>query len=103
MPNRKAVLNDDDDVANVSGYSFVGHIIHLNLREELEPYKYVIGQIFLHLPNVTTVVNKTTAIDNTYRNFSMEKFLYVLSIAVVLFTTVVTLGKCKNIWPMTYL
>ena len=38
----------------------------------MDPYKYVIGQIFLLQPNVRTVVNKTTAIDNTYRNFSME-------------------------------
>ena len=41
-------------------------------RECLEPYKLVIGQILLLLPNVKTVVNKINSIDNTYRNFAME-------------------------------
>ena len=40
--------------------------------ECLEPYKLVIGQILLLLPNVKTVVNKINSIDNTYRNFAME-------------------------------
>jgi len=57
---------------DVSGYSLIGHICHLNLRECLEPYKLVIGQILLLLPNVKTVVNKINSIDNTYRNFAME-------------------------------
>ena len=61
-----------EDVDNVSGYSYIGHICHLNLKEEVSPYKQVIGQILLQLPNITSVVNKTTAINNTYRNFSME-------------------------------
>ena len=32
----------------------------------------MIGQILLQLPNIKTVVNKTTSINNTYRNFAME-------------------------------
>ena len=61
-----------ENVDNVSGYSFIGHICHLNLRDEVHPYKNVIGQILLLLPNVKTVVNKATTINNTYRNFAME-------------------------------
>jgi len=44
----------------------------LNLRQHLEEYKAVIGQILLRLPSIRTVVNKSSTIDNTYRNFSME-------------------------------
>lgn len=37
-----AVLGDS--APNVAGFSSVGHIIHLNLRSEHEPYKKMIGQ-----------------------------------------------------------
>ena len=67
-----AVLNDETNIENVSGYSFIGHICHVNLKPEVEPYKKVIGQILLQLPNVKSVVNKTNEINNTYRNFAME-------------------------------
>ena len=60
------------NVDNVSGYAFVGHIIHVNLREEAYAYKHVIGQILLQAPNIRTVVNKKMTINNTYRNFEME-------------------------------
>jgi tRNA (guanine37-N1)-methyltransferase len=46
--------------------------VHVNLKEELSPYKPVIGQILLRLPNVQMVVNKSSNIDNTFRNFEME-------------------------------
>ena len=65
-------MNDEENIDNVSGYSFIGHVCHLNLKQEADPYKKVIGQILLQLPNVKTVVNKTNVIDNTYRNFAME-------------------------------
>ena len=61
-----------ENLDNVSGYSYVGHVCHLNLREEAQDYKHVIGQILLQLPNIRTVVNKSNNINNTYRNFSME-------------------------------
>ncbi|KAF2357843.1 tRNA (guanine(37)-N(1))-methyltransferase eukaryotic [Trinorchestia longiramus] len=61
----------------VSGYSAIGHIIHLNLKEYLDPYKKIIGQILLDKSpsEVTMVVNKADTIDNsddTFRSFSME-------------------------------
>lgn len=28
-----------------SGFTQAGHIVHVNLREEMLPYKYVVGQI----------------------------------------------------------
>ncbi|XP_067848004.1 tRNA (guanine(37)-N1)-methyltransferase isoform X2 [Heptranchias perlo] len=67
----KAVLPEGQDVT--SGFSRVGHIAHMNLRDHQLPYKYLIGQVIIDKnPGVTSVVNKTNIIDNTYRNFQME-------------------------------
>jgi len=66
----KAILPPDQE--GVSGFSIIGHIIHLNLKDQLEPYKYVIGNALLLTKNIRTVVNKSNTIDNTFRNFSME-------------------------------
>ncbi|XP_014211772.1 tRNA (guanine(37)-N1)-methyltransferase [Copidosoma floridanum] len=66
-----AVLPKDVEVP--TSYSIIGHILHMNLRKELLPFKKAIGQIFLDkTPNIKTVVNKLDIIDNTYRNFAME-------------------------------
>lgn len=57
----------------VSGFSVIGHILHLNLKPHADEYKKIIGQVFLDKKtNIKTVVNKVTAIDNTFRNFEME-------------------------------
>jgi tRNA (guanine37-N1)-methyltransferase len=46
----KAILPDDlveDKRVNTgSGYSLIGHIVHFNLRDEVLPYKYIIGEKF---------------------------------------------------------
>ncbi|MCL4127523.1 UNVERIFIED_CONTAM: hypothetical protein GTU68_019094 [Idotea baltica] len=66
-----------ENMEGCSGYSIVGHILHLNLREHLHPYKSLIAQVYLDkTPNVSLVVNKVDIIDNsdnTFRSFSMEK------------------------------
>jgi tRNA (guanine37-N1)-methyltransferase len=41
----KAIVPDDKRVNNGSGYSLIGHIAHFNLRDEVLPYKHVIGKI----------------------------------------------------------
>lgn len=67
----KAVLPENEEV--VSGFSQIGHIIHLNLRDHLLEYRSLIGQVLVDKINTCrTVVNKSNIIDNTYRNFSME-------------------------------
>ncbi|KAM4542541.1 tRNA (guanine(37)-N(1))-methyltransferase [Odontesthes bonariensis] len=67
----EAVLPLGQDVT--SGFSRVGHIAHMNLRDHQLPYKNVIGQVIMDKnPGVTCVVNKTNMIDSTYRNFKME-------------------------------
>ncbi|KAL0969041.1 hypothetical protein UPYG_G00221910 [Umbra pygmaea] len=67
----RAVLPEGRDVT--SGFSRVGHIAHMNLREHQLPYRTLIGQVIMDKnPGVTCVVNKTNTIDSTYRNFKME-------------------------------
>ncbi|XP_005986475.2 tRNA (guanine(37)-N1)-methyltransferase isoform X1 [Latimeria chalumnae] len=67
----RAVLPEGQDVT--SGFSRIGHIAHMNLRDHQLPYRYLIGQVIMDKnPGVTSVVNKTTTIENTYRNFQME-------------------------------
>ncbi|CAB3368138.1 Hypothetical predicted protein [Cloeon dipterum] len=67
----QAVLPEDEE--GTKAFTIIGHILHLNLHEHLLPYKDLIGQVLLDkVHNVTTVVNKSDPIDNTYRNFSME-------------------------------
>ncbi|KAL4423839.1 hypothetical protein ABPG75_001140 [Micractinium tetrahymenae] len=56
-----------------SSFESVGHIAHLNLREELLPYKFIIGQVILDKnPRLQTVVNKVASIENEFRVFPME-------------------------------
>nr|XP_020446773.1 tRNA (guanine(37)-N1)-methyltransferase [Monopterus albus] len=67
----EAVLPQGQDVT--SAFSRVGHIAHMNLRDHQLPYKNLIGQVIMDKnPGVTCVVNKTSIIDSTYRNFKME-------------------------------
>nr|XP_005890751.1 PREDICTED: tRNA (guanine(37)-N1)-methyltransferase [Bos mutus] len=67
----RAVLPEGQDVT--SGFSRVGHIAHLNLRDHQLPYKHLIGQVMIDKnPGITSAVNKINNIDNTYRNFEME-------------------------------
>lgn len=62
-----------DGIEPVSSFSKIGHIIHLNLKDELLPYKESIAQVLLDkTPNCRTVINKAQSIDNTFRNFQMD-------------------------------
>lgn len=57
-----------------TSFETVGHIIHLNLREEHSPHKHLIGTVLLdkYAPRVRTVVNKVDSISNEFRVFPME-------------------------------
>lgn len=67
----KAVLPEDKEA--LTAFSKVGHVVHLNLKEHLLPYKDLIGQVIKDkVVGCRTVVNKLMTIDNTYRNFQME-------------------------------
>ncbi|KAL6842794.1 hypothetical protein ACP4OV_027638 [Aristida adscensionis] len=57
-----------------AGFETVGHIAHLNLRNEHLPYKKLIAQVVLdkNKPKIQTVVNKIDAIQNDYRTMQLE-------------------------------
>ena len=63
-----------EDVSRPTSFEIVGHLIHLNLLPEHEPYKYVIAQVILdkNAPQVRTVVNKVGSIETRFRTFEME-------------------------------
>ncbi|CAG8482574.1 5097_t:CDS:10 [Ambispora leptoticha] len=67
----KAILPEDSEVP--SSFTQIGHIAHMNLRDEFLPWKEIIGQVILDKnPKIKTVVNKTDIIDTTFRFFNME-------------------------------
>lgn len=67
----RAVLPEHQE--SVTSFSRIGHIIHLNLRDHLLPYKRLIGEVLMDkTANVRTVVNKSQTIENTFRNFELE-------------------------------
>jgi hypothetical protein len=61
------------DMTIPTGFTLVGHIAHVNIRDEQLPYKHVIGRVLCDKNlAVETVVNKVGMIDNVYRNFQAE-------------------------------
>lgn len=79
-----------DGMTIPTGFETVGHIAHLNLRDEHQSYKKLIAQVVLdkNKPKIQTVVNKTDAIQNDYRTMQLE----VLAGNHSLVTTVVENG-----------
>ncbi|KAK7244421.1 hypothetical protein RIF29_39242 [Crotalaria pallida] len=73
-----------------SAFEIVGHIAHLNLREEHLPHKKLIAKVVLdkNQPKIQTVVNKIDSIHNEYRTMQLE----VLAGNHSLVTTVVENG-----------
>lgn len=73
-----------------SAFETVGHIVHLNLKEEHLPYKNLIAKVVLdkNKPKIHTIVNKIEAIHNDYRTMQLE----VLAGNHSLVTTVVENG-----------
>lgn len=67
----RAVLPEKQEA--LTSFSRIGHILHVNLRDHLLPYKALIGEVLRDkVPNCRAVVNKVQTIDNTYRNFQLE-------------------------------
>ncbi|XP_057766571.1 tRNA (guanine(37)-N1)-methyltransferase 1-like [Salvia miltiorrhiza] len=73
-----------------SAFETVGHIAHLNLRDEHRQYKSLIAKVVLdkNKPKIQTVVNKVDFIQNNYRTMQLE----VLAGNNSLVTTVVENG-----------
>merc|ERR1712137_638931 len=61
------------NIQAVRSFESIGHIAHLNLREEHMPYRHLIGQIILAKnPSLRTVVTKVGNIHTQFRTFDME-------------------------------
>lgn len=61
------------NIENVSSFSQIGHIVHVNLKEEVTPFKHIVGQVLLDkVANCKSVVNKVNNINTVYRNFELE-------------------------------
>jgi len=68
----KQILYETND--SVRGYTKVGHIVHLNLREEFFEYKKIIGQVLLDkIPSSRTIINKPLLINEEYRQINIER------------------------------
>ncbi|BGP53046.1 tRNA(m(1)G37)methyltransferase [Rhodotorula sphaerocarpa] len=69
----QAVLPEELLDESPTAFTQVGHIAHLNLRDQYLPHRFLIGQVILDKnKTLRTVVNKLDMIDNVYRNFQME-------------------------------
>ncbi|BGP21883.1 tRNA(m(1)G37)methyltransferase [Rhodotorula toruloides] len=69
----QAVLPEDLLDESPTAFTQVGHIAHVNLREQYLPHRHLIGQVILDKnKGLRTVVNKLDTIDSVYRNFQME-------------------------------
>lgn len=70
-----AILPEDAQDEIPVGFSIVGHVAHLNLREQYRPYKYLIAEVLLDkTPIVSTVINKVDLVgeDSEFRTFKYE-------------------------------
>lgn len=70
-----SLLPEDEQGEIPSGFSLVGHVAHLNLRDEYLKYKSLIAEIIIDKnPGVRTVINKIDDVgeENEYRTFKYE-------------------------------
>ncbi|VDP15037.1 unnamed protein product, partial [Soboliphyme baturini] len=66
----KAVLPDG---LSLSAHTIVGHIAHVNLKAELLPFRFLIGQVLIDkIKQCLTVVNKTDCVKSPFRNLQFE-------------------------------
>ncbi|KAB8206101.1 hypothetical protein BDV34DRAFT_212541 [Aspergillus parasiticus] len=70
-----AILPEDMLEELPQGFTQVGHVSHLNLREQYTPYKYLIAQVLKDKnPTVRTVIRKTEDVgaQSEFRTFPFE-------------------------------
>lgn len=63
-----------ENITVPTSFETIGHIAHLNLKDEHMPFKSLIGEVFLakHQPQIRTVVTKVGQIANQFRVFDMD-------------------------------
>lgn len=70
-----AILPEDEQGEIPSGFSQVGHVAHLNLRDEYLKHKHIIAEIIMDKnPGVKTVINKIDDVgeESEFRTFKYE-------------------------------
>ncbi|CAD6574698.1 MAG: tRNA(m(1)G37)methyltransferase [Alectoria sarmentosa] len=70
-----AILPEAEQDEFPTGFSIVGHVAHLNLRDQYLPYRHLIATILLDKnPTIRTVINKIDEVgeQNEYRTFTYE-------------------------------
>jgi tRNA (guanine37-N1)-methyltransferase len=56
-----------------TAFETVGHVAHLNLRDEHVPYAKLIGKVFLEsLPTIETVIHKVGQVSGPYRTYDYQ-------------------------------
>jgi tRNA (guanine37-N1)-methyltransferase len=56
-----------------SSFETIGHIAHMNIREEMVDYRYMIGRVILDKNiHIKSVVNKVGMIETQFRTFPLE-------------------------------
>ncbi|KAE8441541.1 hypothetical protein EG329_004849 [Mollisiaceae sp. DMI_Dod_QoI] len=71
----KSILPDDAQEEIPVGFAIVGHVAHLNLRDEYLPYKKLIAEVLVDKnPGIRTVINKIDDVGthSEFRTFSYE-------------------------------
>lgn len=67
--------DEGEEGESPAGFALIGHVAHLNLREQFLPYKHLIGQVLLDKnPHLKTVINKTSDVgtESVFRTFPYE-------------------------------
>jgi len=67
----RRLLPDNSDLP--TSFETIGHIAHMNLREEYLDHKQVIGQVIIDKnPHIDTVITKIGTLANEFRTFEKE-------------------------------
>ncbi|KAF4975308.1 hypothetical protein FZEAL_7873 [Fusarium zealandicum] len=75
MDVMKSILPEDLHEEIPSGFNTVGHVAHLNIRDQYLPYKKIIAQVLMDKnPHIKTVINKIDNVgqENEFRTFAYE-------------------------------
>ena len=56
-----------------TSFESIGHIAHFNLRDDVWPFRHIVGQVLLDKhPQYRTVVSKVGSLEGPFRTFKME-------------------------------
>jgi tRNA (guanine37-N1)-methyltransferase len=69
---RKLLPNEIQEIS--SAHEMIGHLAHVNLRDEVLPFQFWIAKVLMDMnhPRIRTVVNKLGSIDTKFRTFGMQ-------------------------------